>query len=431
MEARQTGDVKFFGSRVGLLCWVALVLDGFDLVVLGALIPHLTGSEQEWMSAAQATFISTIGMVGMTVGALFLGVATDKMGRRVLMIAAVFLFSLFTLLCGFAMDPWQLAAYRFVAGIGLGGCLPTAIALTTEFSQGAGQRHTGRVSTILMTGYNVGAMATALLGLWLLPYAGWRPLFWVAGIAGLFLSGVMIILLPESPTFLWIKNRGSEAQSLAKRYGFVFSSLSQEAPKKIPMTSFLKPPLLLLNGMLWVATFMGLLLIYSLNTWLPTLMVAADYGLEQGLSFLFLLNSGAIFGLLVMGVMGDIFGLNRVVVICYLAGGGMLALLSVHMPFVFLCGAIFFAGSFLFSAQVLIYAFTAASHSASVRASALGLAAGIGRLGAIIGPLVGGVLIAYELGHSFGFYVFSMASLLAAFAMFIAGQLAGSVKNLY
>ena len=150
---------------VAPLCWAAVVLDGFDLVVLGALIPVLTAGDTPWMTAPQATFVSTISLVGMTLGALSIGVATDRLGRRKSLIFAVLAFSLFTLACGFAQTPMQLALFRFLAGFGLGGCLPTAIAMVTEFSRGK----TGKASTTVMTGYHVGAVATAFLALLLLP----------------------------------------------------------------------------------------------------------------------------------------------------------------------------------------------------------------------------------------------------------------------
>lgn len=137
---------------VALLCWIAVVLDGFDLVVLGALIPTLTGGEIPWMTAAQATFVSTISLVGMTLGALSIGIATDWLGRRKVMIWAVTAFSALTLACAFSQSYVQLGVFRFLAGFGLGGCLPTAIAMVTEFSRG----RAGKASTTVMTGYHVG-----------------------------------------------------------------------------------------------------------------------------------------------------------------------------------------------------------------------------------------------------------------------------------
>jgi AAHS family benzoate transporter-like MFS transporter len=397
------------------LCWTAVVLDGFDLVVLGALIPVLTAGEVPWMTAPQATFVSTISLVGMTFGALSIGLLTDRLGRRKALIGAVIAFSLLTLACGFAQSPAQLALFRFLAGFGLGGCLPTAIALVTEFSRGA----TGKASTTVMTGYHVGAVATAVLGLLLLPHFGWRSMFVVGALPGLVLAPLMYAHLPESPSFLLAKGRRPEAEAIARANGLSLPARAETETVATPASagSLLRAPFLRNSVAIWVTSFMGLLLVYALNTWLPKLMVAAGYGLSGGLWQLLLLNVGAICGLLVAGRVGDRIGLKPASVLWFAAGAVLLAILSVKMEPALLYPVVFLTGCFVFSAQVLVYAFVASNHPAGVRASALGMAAGIGRLGAIAGPLIGGTLVSMGLGHPWGFYVFALVGFLAAVAM--------------
>lgn len=397
---------------VALLCWIAVVLDGFDLVVLGALIPTLTGGPTPWMTAAEATFVSTISLVGMTLGALSIGVATDRLGRRKAMIWAVVAFSLLTLACGLAQNVWQLALFRFLAGFGLGGCLPTAIAMVTEFSSG----RTGKASTRVMTGYHVGAVATALLALLLLPTLGWRAMFVAGALPGLVLVPLMIRHLPESPAFLLAKGRRAEAEVIAAAHGLTLAEPvgTQEKPS---IATLFRAPFLRNSLAIWVTSFMGLLLVYALNTWLPALMVAADYGLQRGLWLLLLLNLGAVVGLLVAGQVGDRVGLKPAAVLWFLCGAVLLAALSVRVAPVMLYPMVFLTGCFVFSAQVLVYAFTAANHPPAIRATALGLSAGIGRLGAIAGPLVGGTLVSLGIGHPWGFYVFAIVGLLGAAAI--------------
>ena len=402
---------------VAPLCWTAVVLDGFDLVVLGALIPVLTAGDTPWMTAPQATFVSTISLVGMTLGALSIGVATDRIGRRKALIFAVLAFSLLTLACGFAQTPMQLALFRFLAGFGLGGCLPTAIAMVTEFSRGA----TGKASTTVMTGYHVGAVATAVLGLMLLPHFGWRSMFVVGAIPGLVLVPLMYLHLPESPSFLLAKGRRSDAEAVARANGLTLdpqavAEVAEEAQTG-SMGTLLKEPYRRNSLAIWVTSFMGLLLVYALNTWLPKLMVAAGYGLSGGLWQLLLLNVGAICGLLVAGRVGDRMGLKPAAVLWFSAGAVLLAILSVKMAPALLYPMVFLTGCFVFSAQVLVYAFTAANYPAGVRATALGMAAGVGRLGAIAGPLIGGTLVSMGIGHPWGFYVFALVGALGAVAM--------------
>ncbi|MDB6453020.1 MFS transporter [Falsirhodobacter sp. 20TX0035] len=403
------------GARAGwvvTLCWIAVVLDGFDLVVLGALIPTLTGSAAPFMTGGEATFIATIGLVGMMIGALSIGAATDRFGRRQALIWTVAAFSLLSALCGMAQTPTQLAVLRFLAGIGLGGCLPTAIAMVTEFSRG----RAGRASTTVMTGYHVGAVSTALLALLLLPVAGWRAMFVAGALPGLILVPLMLRHLAESPAYLLAQGRRAEAERIARAHGIVLTGPEAGAAKASTRTLF-EAGRLKTTLAIWVTSFMGLLLVYGLNSWLPALMVAADYGLERGLWLLLLLNLGAICGLVVAGQVGDRIGLKRAAVIWFAAGAVLLAFLSWKMPVGLLYPAVFLTGCFVFSAQVLVYAYTAAHHPAGVRATAIGMSAGVGRLGAIAGPLIGGTLVSMGLGHPWGFYIFALVGVVATLAM--------------
>ncbi|WP_155063591.1 MFS transporter [Paracoccus limosus] len=402
---------------VASLCWIAVVLDGFDLVVLGALLPTLTGGDVPFMTKPEATFVSTISLVGMTLGALTIGALTDKIGRRKAMLWAVAAFSITTLLCAFSHNWWQLAIWRFLAGFGLGGCLPTAIALVTEFSSGKA----GKASTRVMTGYHVGAVATALLGLALLPLFGWRSMFVAGALPGFILIPLMYRNLPESPAFLLAKGRRAEAEAVAAAHGLTLAATPVEPSPadeiKAEGRALFRPPYLRNSIGIWVTSFMGLLLVYGLNTWLPTLMIDAGYGLQRGLWLLMLLNVGAVVGLIVAGQVGDAIGLKTAAVIWFLAGAVLLAALSVKVSVAMLYPLVFVTGCFVFSAQVLVYAYTAANHPPAVRATALGMAAGIGRLGAISGPLLGGTLVSLGIGHPWGFYVFAVVGLIGAISL--------------
>lgn len=407
-------DTAVPSGWVAPLCWSAVVLDGFDLVVLGALIPTLTGGDTPWMTAAEATFVATISLVGMTLGALAIGAATDRLGRRRSLIGAVLIFSLMTLLCGLAQSPNQLALFRFLAGFGLGGCLPTAIAMVTEFSRG----RAGKASTRVMTGYHVGAVATALLALALLPAYGWRMMFFVGAVPGLILVPLMIARLPESAAFLLAKGRRAEAEAVADAYGLTLAPVAAATPAASGSAgALLKAPFLRNSLAVWLTSFMGLLLVYGLNTWLPKLMVAAGYGLAGGLWQLLLLNVGAVCGLIVAGQVGDRIGLKPAAVIWFACGAVLLAALSVKTTPALLYPIVFLTGCFVFSAQVLVYAFVAANHPPAIRATALGMSAGVGRLGAITGPLLGGTLVAMGIGHPWGFYIFALVGFVGALAM--------------
>ncbi|WP_278256437.1 MFS transporter [Nocardioides convexus] len=170
------------------LCWMAVALDGFDLVVLGAVIPTLSKTGALGFTDASLTTASTIGLVGVGIGAVAIGPLTDRFGRRTSLIASIAIFSVLTVAVAFAQDVTQFTILRFLAGLGLGACLPTALAYMSEHaSAGRG----GSAVTRMMTGYHVGAVLTALLGLWVIDAFGWEAMFVVGGVAGLLTLPVM------------------------------------------------------------------------------------------------------------------------------------------------------------------------------------------------------------------------------------------------
>ncbi|MFG1781927.1 MFS transporter [Rhodococcus oryzae] len=402
---------------VAPLCWIAVLLDGFDLVVLGAVIPSLREYGDWNLSTGAITAISTFGLVGMTIGALVIGTLTDVIGRRRALIYAVAAFSVLTLLCAVAPNPFVFGLLRFLAGIGLGGALPTALALVNEFSKKQGG---GSASTLLMTGYHVGAVATAALALVMIEPFGWHSMFVIGAAPAIVLIPLMLRYLPESPSFLLSKGRRDEAELIATQYGLTL----EDAPAAdVPATTATNPvkalfsPRFLRNSIaIWVTSFMGLMLVYGLNTWLPTIMREAGYELGAALTFLLILNAGAVVGLLVAGSVADKIGPRAAAIVWFAGAAVFLALLSIKVA-----GGIyvmvFLAGCFVFSAQVLVYAFTSANHPASIRATALGWSAGVGRVGAICGPILGGALLGAGYAVPWGFYAFALIGLIGLVAI--------------
>ncbi|MCW2677951.1 MAG: major facilitator superfamily 1 [Modestobacter sp.] len=414
MPSRTAPAVSRTGSWVAALCWTAVLLDGFDLVVVGTVVPTLR-TPQEWaLTEGGATFVVTIGLVGMTIGALTIGALTDVLGRRAALIAAVTSFSVFTMLCALAPDAGVFGLLRFLAGLGLGGCLPTAIAMVNEFTR----RASGRATTTMMTGYHVGAVITSALAIVVLEHTSWRWMFVIGGLPAVVLIPLMVKNLPESPAFLLAHGRRDEAERIAAQHG-----LDLEAAPTLPTGTKASIATLFTGGRLrttlalGVTSFMGLLLVYGLNGWLPTIMREAHYDLGAALAFLLVLNLGAIAGLLLAGRVAQRTGSRSAGIVWFAAGAVFLALLSVRLPIAGIYVMVFLTGCFVFSAQVLVYAFTSANHPPQVRATALGWAAGVGRVGAITGPLIGGALLSAGIAFPWGFYVFAVVGALGALAL--------------
>ncbi|GAB3309462.1 MFS transporter [Epidermidibacterium keratini] len=375
------------------LCWITVMLEGYDLVVLGAVIPTLVSTEYAGINVAGATTIATLSLVGVAIGAAMVGPLTDRFGRRIVLLGSIALFSIFTLLIPMASSVAIFAAFRLIAGLGLGACMPTALTYMSEFLPPASR---AKASTWTMTGYHVGAVLTSLLALAVIP--NWQPLFYAGGIAGLLILPIMWAKLPESEAFLQAKKTSAA---------------------KVPLSMLLKPPYLRATIAVWVGSFMGLLLVYGLNTWLPKIMEGAGYPLDSAITMLLVLNVGAVVGLLLAGWAADRKGIKPVILLWFALSAVLLALLSVKFGNTLLLNlAIFVTGVFVFSGMVLIYAYVTHAYPPAIRGTALGLASAVGRLGAIFGPMVTGALVAAGLGYPWGFYFFAAVAVLGLVAMF-------------
>jgi MFS transporter, AAHS family, benzoate transport protein len=279
--------------------------------------------------------------------------------------------------------------------------------------------------TFMMTGYHVGGVLTALLAIPVLSSLGWRAMFVIGALPALVLVPLMLWRLPESPSFLIARGRRGEAEELAARYRITVEpeevgeeERTSEGGRLGALKTLFSSGYVLGTLAFWVASFMGLLLVYGLNQWLPTIMRDAGYALGAALAFLLVLNLGAVIGLLVAGPVADRYGSKVVCAGWFAFAAVFLFLLSVQMPLAVTYLAVTVTGIFVFSAQVLLYAYVSKHYPTGSRGTALGWAAGIGRLGAICGPLLGGFLLSAGLAVPWGFYAFAIVGLLGA--VFIA-----------
>lgn len=412
------------------LCWLAMVLDGFDLVVLGTVIPTLIKSQELGFDAVGATFAATISLVGVGLGALFIAPLSDRLGRRNLLVACVTWFSIFTIAVVFAPNVAWFSTFRLLAGLGLGACLPAALAYMNDYAP-AGTA--GKSTTRTMTGYHVGAVATAFLALMVIP--SWRTMFVVGGLAGFALVPFLWFKLPETlPPVIHLPAAVKSPATAPAGNPVRAETASATPPAAEERASFRdlgRKPYPLIAAGVAVASFMGLLLVYGLNTWLPQLMASAGYSLNAGLALLLVLNVGAVVGLLIAGVLADRHGTKRIVLLWFGLSAVFLAALSIQIQNeVVLYAAVFVTGVFVFSSQVLVYAWVSQLFPVRLRGTALGFAAGVGRLGAILGPAVTGALVAAGIAYPWGFYVFAAAALLAVLALaFVPQTVAASSRT--
>jgi MFS transporter, AAHS family, benzoate transport protein len=410
---------SFTKTHAAVLGWCILLIlfDGYDLVVFSSIISTL---KEDW--AVSTSLLGTIGsltLIGSLVGSFICGVTADKIGRKNVIIACVVIFSIFTLLTGMADSIFAFAIFRFFAGVGLGGIPPLLVTLTSEYSP---KRMRNIMVGIMFSGYSIGGICVALLGIWVIPNLGWQWMFFIGAIP-LLLLPFMIKSMPESIYYHVKKGQLSKAQDMLSRLNPAYvpqtgdELLLAEETKGVPVTKLFKEGRAKATILFWVICFMGLLLVYGLSTWLPQMMMASGFALTSSLLFLLTLNIGAIIGSVTGGFLADRIGSKKVLATLYSIGGICLVLLAFNPAVWLLYILVAFAGAASIGAQNLNNAFISSYYPPSMRSTGLGTALSIGRIGAIIGPSLGGFLLTENAPAFLCFIAFAIPAFIAAFAI--------------
>lgn len=425
-------EAKFkpFHWKVLFWCLLIIIFDGYDLIIYGVALPLLM---EEWaLTAVQAGFLASAALFGMMFGAIFFGTLSDKIGRKKTIMICVALFSSFTFFGAFATGPVQFAVLRFIAGLGIGGVMPICVALTSEY---APKRMRSTLVAIMFSGYAIGGMASALLGSFLVVDYGWEVMFYIAGIPTLLLP-IIWKMLPESLMYLVTEGREEEAKKIVQKLApnekvTASTTLLLDEPTKgddAPIRSLFSKNRGFTTIMFWVAFFMCLLMVYALASWLPKLMIQAGYSLGASMIFLFALSIGGMVGAIGGGVLADKFHLKPVLTVMFAAGGAALLLLGYNSPQIVLYSLIAVAGATTIGSQILLYTFVAQYYPTAVRTTAMGWASGVGRIGAIVGPILTGALLTLELSHQMNFLFIAIPGVIAAVAIFFV-NLNAAVDN--
>ncbi|KAB2905542.1 MAG: MFS transporter [Burkholderiaceae bacterium] len=407
-----------FHWMVMWLCALLLVFDGYDLFIYGVVLPVLM---KEWgLTPVQAGALGSYALFGMMFGAFIFGPLADRIGRKKGIAICFLLFTGATFLNGFATSPTEFGIYRFIAGLGCGGLMPNAVALMNEY---APKRLRSTLVAIMFSGYSLGGMLSAGLGIYMLPRFGWQAMFFSAAVP-IVLLPLILWKLPESVGFLLRQGREDQARGMLARVdpsAHITADtrlvLADAKGAGVPMLDLVKDGRALGTLMIWVAFFCCLLMVYALGSWLPKLMANAGYSLGSSLSFLLALNFGGMAGAIAGGWLGDRFSLPKVVVVFFAVGTVSIAALGYNSPMPVLYLLITLAGATTIGTQILLYANTAQFYPLAMRSTGLGWASGVGRTGAIVGPLLGGALMAAALPLQMNFLAFAIPGLVAAMAM--------------
>ncbi|MFB5195640.1 MFS transporter [Neobacillus sp. KR4-4] len=402
---------------VVVLCWFAMLADGYDLGIYGAVLPSLMEYKDWSMTPAQAGAIGSYALVGMLIGAICVGTITDMIGRKKTLVFCIIVFSLSMCLVALSTSPGMFGLFRFIGGLGLGGVIPTASALTIEYSPA---QHRSKLYAIMYTGYPIGGVLGALFSMFLLENYGWRLMFWI-GVTPLLVIPFIIKFLPESISFLIAKKKLAKAKSIAQKYhlpdDFVQSHMEEEKGSRnkfSAIASLFAKKNIRATMFFWITFFLGLLMIYGLSTWLPKMMREAGYPLGPSLGFLMMLNLSAAIGALIAGTAADRWGSKKIISISYFLAGVSIALLSIKSSMLLVYCLVGVAGFGTIGTTLILNAYISKYFEAENRATALGWALGFGRIGAISGPILIGFFMSSNLDFSINFYLFAVAGVLAS-----------------
>jgi MFS transporter, AAHS family, benzoate transport protein len=415
-DAHGRGEIAHSKSLVIVfLCWVAIFAEGYDVGVLGAILPSLSTDAVWHLTPLQLGAMGSYTVFGMLIGGIVIGMLSDLYGRKPMFLACLTLFALCTAVTAWSPTPTVFAASRFVAGLGLGGIIPLAAALTIEYSPAAKKNVN---YGIMYSGYSLGLFAAALVGRWLLPDHGWRPVVLVGALPVLVVP-VMAALLPESLDFLVGRRRDEAAKRLAGRLGVpVPAAMSKQASVgwRTVLSEIFSPKNAFATACFWVALFMGLLLVYGLAQWLPQIMRKSGYDLGDSLLFLAVFSFTSAIGGIVLGRWADRFGVRLTVTLSYLLGAIGIALLAYKGNIWLNYTVVAIAGFGTVSASLILTGYLADYLQPFVRAAGTGWGLSFSRIGALSGPLMGGYIASLNVGPEWNFYVFAVVAAIAALA---------------
>lgn len=384
--------------RVVLLCFLIVFLDGLDTAAMGFIAPALT---QEWgIDRASLGPVMSAALIGMVFGALGSGPLADRFGRKPVLVGAVFLFGLFSLFSAFSANVEQLLVLRFLTGLGLGAAMPNATTLLSEYTP---ERLKSLLVTSMFCGFNLGMAGGGFVSAKLIPAFGWHSLLLIGGLLPLLLTVVLLLWLPESARYLVVRNKGDER---------VRRVLAPIAPSEVAVASGFSVPeqqtvqsrnvfRVIFSGtysagtlLLWLTYFMGLVIVYLLTSWLPTLLRDSGASLEQAASIGALFQLGGVLSAVGVGWAMDRFDPHRVIGVFYLLAGVFAWLVGQSLgQMTLLATLVLVAGMCINGAQSAMPSLAARFYPTQGRATGVSWMLGIGRFGAILGAWIGATLL--------------------------------------
>ena len=416
-----------FQIAIVVMCGFVAVLDGFDTQSIGFLAPAIAESLKVPLQSFAPVFV--VGLLGLMCGAGVLGPVADRWGRKWTIVFSTLVFGLFSFLTASATSFNELLVFRFLTGIGLGGAMPNVVALTAEYSP---KRLQTILVSMLFTGMPLGAVLGGLVASVLLPRWGWPSVFYVGGLLPLAMVVVLIVKLPESVKYLIA--RGAQSARVA-------DIMARVAPASADIRSVRFTPdiaasegfpvkLLFTEGralgtvLLWVPYFMNLLIIYFVISWLPAVLRQASMPISAGVTAISLFSLGGIIGSLLQGISMRKVGSSRLLAAEFGLSVLLIGSLGVlPASFGLIMTVAFVLGILVQGAQAGLNALVSEFYPTAIRSTGVGWALGVGRIGSIIGPVLGGIMLSLNWSLQQIFLAGTMPALCAGIAILVGSAL--------
>ncbi|AFJ87755.1 MULTISPECIES: MFS transporter [Burkholderia] len=430
-----------FQWLVFLMCFVIVLLDGFDTAAIGFIAPSLLG---EWnLSKPDLAPVLSAALFGLACGALVSGPLSDRLGRRSLLLGSVFLFGVACFASAFSTTIGHLTVLRFITGVGLGAAMPNAVTMMGEFCP---DKRRATVINLMFCGFPLGAAFGGFLAAWMIPHFGWRSVLLLGGVTPLLLGVLLLLKMPESVRFMVAHGRSVERirATLARISRDALNAGSFALTETAPQTGgkglgvVMSRAYLVGSVMLWVAYFMGLVIFYASINWMPILLKDAGLAPKSATLISALFPLGGV-GAVLCGVLMDRFNANRVIAVCYaLTAISVYAIGQAAGNVGLLVLVVFVAGVLMNTAQSSMPALAAAFYPTEGRGTGVAWMLGVGRFGGIAGSFLVAELTRRHFSFASVFATIAVAGLLACVALLIkqmarphgVAQPAGKVESL-